>query len=52
MIKDLPPKVRLTVIIILAVATVFLVGLAIYGATGCNIPEEIMCPAPQYNTNV
>jgi hypothetical protein len=53
MIKDLPTKPKTIVAIVLTITVLFLVGLAIYGAIGgiCT-PEEIMCPAPLYNTNV
>lgn len=51
MIKDLPPKVRNLTLIILILSALLLIGLAIYGATGCTeTPSEIMCPAPtQHN---
>lgn len=50
MIQDLPQKPRLIVQVVLVFTLFLLIGLAVYGATYCdNIPEEIICPAPEYN---
>lgn len=50
MIQDLPTRVRTIIIIVLSITAIILVGLAVYGAVVCT-PTEVMCPAPEYNSN-